>query len=76
MADVRISYEIKVGKSEGKRPLGTHRRGWEFNNTIVLREIVLGCGLVSRGSRWMPVASSWGNDYKPSGSIKRGYVLD
>jgi hypothetical protein len=59
MADVRIAYEIKVGKPEGKRPLGTPRRGWEFNNKIVFRDIVLGCGLVSRGSRWMPVESSW-----------------
>jgi hypothetical protein len=31
---MRNSYNILVAKSEGKRPLGRHRRGWE-DNTIL-----------------------------------------
>jgi hypothetical protein len=31
-----------MGKSEGKRPLGTPRRRWEDNNEMDLQEV--GCG--------------------------------
>jgi hypothetical protein len=35
----RNAYNILVGKPEGKRPLGRHRRGWEDNIKMDLREI-------------------------------------
>jgi hypothetical protein len=31
-----------VGKPEGNRPLGRHRRGWEDNIKMVIKEIVWG----------------------------------
>jgi hypothetical protein len=30
----RGAYRVLVGKTEGKRPLGRPRRGWEDNNKI------------------------------------------
>jgi hypothetical protein len=33
------AYRILVGKPEGKRPLGRHRRRWEDNIRMDLREI-------------------------------------
>jgi hypothetical protein len=33
------AYKVLVGKSEGKRPLGSPRRRWVDNTKIVLREI-------------------------------------
>jgi hypothetical protein len=33
-----VGYEILVGKSEGKRPLGKPRRRWEDNINTDLRE--------------------------------------
>jgi hypothetical protein len=38
----RNAYRVLVGKSEGKRPLARHRRRWEDNIKIDLREVVLG----------------------------------
>jgi hypothetical protein len=35
-------YSILVGKPEGKRPLGRHRRRWEDNVKMDLQEV--GCG--------------------------------
>jgi hypothetical protein len=35
----RNPYRILVGKPEGKRPLGRHRRRWENNIITDLREI-------------------------------------
>jgi hypothetical protein len=35
----RSEYNIFVGKSEGKRPVGTPRRGWVGNIEMDLREI-------------------------------------
>jgi hypothetical protein len=32
-------YRILVGKPEGKRPFGRHRRGWEDNIKMDLREM-------------------------------------
>jgi hypothetical protein len=37
----RNAYRILVGKPQGKRPLGRHRRGWEDNIKMDLKEI--GC---------------------------------
>jgi hypothetical protein len=39
MGEKRISYRILVGKPEGKKPLGRHRRRWEDNIRMDLREI-------------------------------------
>jgi hypothetical protein len=36
---VRNAYKILVGKSEGNRPLGRHKRRWEYNVGMDLREI-------------------------------------
>jgi len=35
-------YRVLVGKPEGKRPLGRHRRRWEANIKMDLKEE--GCG--------------------------------
>ena len=45
-----------MGKSEGKRPLGRNRRGWEDNIKMDLQEV--GCG----GMDWIELAQdrdSW-----------------
>jgi hypothetical protein len=39
MGEMRNAYNISVGKPEGKTPLGRHRRRWEDNIRIDLREI-------------------------------------
>jgi hypothetical protein len=39
MGEKRSAYRILVGKPEGKKPLGIHRRRWEDNIKIDLREI-------------------------------------
>jgi hypothetical protein len=33
------AYGVLMGKSEGKRPLGRHRRKWENNVVMDLREV-------------------------------------
>jgi len=43
-------YRVLVGKPEGKRPLGRHRRRWEYNIKMDLQEV--GCG----GVDWMDLA--------------------
>jgi len=40
-------YRVLVGKPEGKKPLGRHRRRWEDNNKMNLQEV--GC----RGMEWI-----------------------
>jgi cell wall assembly regulator SMI1 len=39
MEEMRNTYKILDGKSEGKRPLGRHRRKWENNVIMYLCEI-------------------------------------
>jgi hypothetical protein len=39
MGEMRNTYEILVGKPEGKRSLGRSRCRWEDNNTMDLREM-------------------------------------
>jgi hypothetical protein len=39
MGEMRNAYNILVGKSEGKRPLGRPGRRWEDNIRMDLREI-------------------------------------
>jgi hypothetical protein len=51
MGEMRNVYNILVAKSEGKRPLGRHRHGWEGNIKMDHRENRVGCcGLDSSGS--------------------------
>jgi hypothetical protein len=51
MGEVRVAYNILVGRPEGRRPLGRPRRRWEDNIKMDLREIRFwGCGLDSFGS--------------------------
>jgi hypothetical protein len=38
MGERRGVYRVLVGKPEGKRPLGRHRRGWEDNIKMDLQE--------------------------------------
>jgi len=38
-------YRILVGRPEGKRPLGRHRRRWENNIKMDLQEVEWGYGL-------------------------------
>jgi hypothetical protein len=40
MGEMINAYEIFVGKPEGKRPLGRHRRRWEDNVKMGLKIIV------------------------------------
>jgi hypothetical protein len=42
MGEVRGAYNILVGRSEGRRPLGRPRRRWEDNIKKNLREIGFG----------------------------------
>jgi hypothetical protein len=46
MGEMRNANKGLVGKPEGKRPLGRHRRRWEDNNRLDLRKI--GWGSVER----------------------------
>jgi hypothetical protein len=39
MGDKRDAYNILLGKSEGKRPLGRHRRRWDDNISMDRREM-------------------------------------
>jgi hypothetical protein len=50
MREGRGVYRILVGKPEGKRPLGRHRRRWEYNINLNLREIGID------GTNWISVA--------------------
>jgi len=50
MVEGRGAHRVLVGKPEGKRPLGRHRRRWEDNIKMDLREV--GCGAVN----WMELA--------------------
>jgi hypothetical protein len=39
MGEKRGAYRIMVGRPEGRRPLGRHRRRWEDNIKIDLQEV-------------------------------------
>ena len=49
MGEGRGVYRVLVGKSEGKKPLGRHRRRWEDNIKMDLWE-------VRGGGDWMELA--------------------
>jgi hypothetical protein len=50
MNEGRSVYRVLVGKPEGKRPLGRHRRKWEVNIKLDLREIGMD------GANWIRLA--------------------
>jgi len=52
MGKGRGVYRVLVGKPEGKRPLGRHRRRWEDNIKMDLQEV--GCG----GMDWIQVTQN------------------
>ena len=77
MRERRGVYGVLLGKPEGKRPLGKHRRRWEDNIKMNFQEV--GCGVMN----WIELAQDrdrWrgkcecGNE--PSGSIKCGEFLN
>ena len=53
---------VLVGKPEGKRPLGRHRRRWEDNSKVDLQEVGGGCGdwmeLAQGRDRWRALVST------------------
>jgi hypothetical protein len=62
MREVRGAYNILVGKSEGRRPLGRLRRRWEDNIEMDLREIGFGdvdwIDLAQDRDRWRAVVNT------------------
>jgi hypothetical protein len=50
MGERKGTSRVSVGKPEGKRPLGTHRRRWEYDIKMELQEV--GCG----GLFWIDLA--------------------
>ena len=46
----RDVYRVLVGKTEGKKPLGRHKRRWEDNIKMDLQEVRWGYGLDRAGS--------------------------
>jgi hypothetical protein len=50
MGERRSAYRALVGKPEGRRPLGRHRRRWEDNIKMDLRGVVWG------GMDWINLA--------------------
>jgi hypothetical protein len=52
-------YRVLVGKPEGKRPLGRHRRRWEDNIRMDLQEVGYGgvewIGLAQDRDRWRAI---------------------
>jgi hypothetical protein len=50
MGEGRGVYKVLAGKPKRRRPLGRHRRRWEDNIRMDLREV--GCGYV----KWIELA--------------------
>ena len=57
MGEWRSEYRVLVGKSEGKRLLGSSRRRWENNNIKDLQEV--GCGAWT-GLHWLRLGTGDG----------------
>ena len=55
-------HRVLVGKPEGKRPLGRHRRRWEDNIKMDLQEVGESCGdwmeLAQDKDRWRELVST------------------
>jgi hypothetical protein len=62
MVEVRGAYNILVRRPEGRRPLGRHRRTWEDNMKMDLREIgfrdVNWIDLAQDRDRWQAVVNT------------------
>jgi hypothetical protein len=62
MREMRNTYRILVGKSEGKRPLVKPRRTWEDTSKMNLREIwfedVDWIHLIYDRDRWRPLVNT------------------
>jgi hypothetical protein len=57
MEDRRGAYRVLVGRPEGKRPLGRHRRRWEDNIKIDLQEVGWGAW---NGLIWLRIGTGGG----------------
>ena len=62
MEERRSAYKVLVGKSEGKRPLGSPRRRWDDNIKMDLEEVGMGCGvwmeLAQDRNKWLVLVST------------------
>jgi hypothetical protein len=62
MGEVKGVYRVLVGKTEGRRPLGKPRRGWEDNIRMDLQEVGCGCEdwieLAQDRDRWRALVSA------------------
>jgi hypothetical protein len=58
MGEGKGVYKVLVGKPEGKRPLGSPRRRWEYNIKMDLQEV--GCG-VWTGLSWLRIETGGGH---------------
>jgi hypothetical protein len=62
MREERGVYRVLVGKPEGKRPLGRHRRRWVVNIRMDLQEVGCGymvwIGLTQDKDRWRTLVSA------------------
>jgi hypothetical protein len=56
--EMKKAYKVLVGKREGKRPLGKHRRRWEDNIRMDLREIVEWIRLIRDKAQWRAVVNT------------------
>jgi hypothetical protein len=69
MGEWRGVYMVLVGKSEGKRPLGTPGHRWEDNIRMDLQEVGCGCedwiGLAQDRDRWRALVSVVRNLWVP-----------
>ena len=57
MGEGRGVHRVLVGKPEGKRPLGRHRRRWEDNIKMDLQEV----GGVETGWSWLRIGTGGGH---------------
>jgi hypothetical protein len=76
MGESKDVHRILVGKPEGKRPLGTPKRKWEYYIKMDFQDV--GCGehgLDRPVSGWGQVAVSCEFGNKPSASITCGEFL-
>ena len=62
-------HRVRVGKPEGKRPLGRPRRRWEDNIKMNFQEVGGGCGdwmeLAQDRDRWRALVSTVMNLWVP-----------
>ena len=62
MGEGKVVYRVLVGKPEGKRPLGRHRRRRDDNNKMDLQKVGGGCGdwmeLAQDRDRWRALVST------------------